>query len=56
VTYLRSSGEGSYKPEATITWKIHWTGTGANGEQTLPDGTFGGDQNVAVQEIQAVNR
>ncbi|MFF3406649.1 hypothetical protein ACFYW8_10605 [Streptomyces sp. NPDC002742] len=56
VTYLRSSGDGSYKLKATITWKIHWTGTAVNGEQSLPDGTFGAEQDVVVQEIQAVNR
>ncbi|MDR3080555.1 MAG: hypothetical protein LBV60_06440 [Streptomyces sp.] len=56
VTYLRSSGDGSYKLRATLTWKIHWTGTGVNGEKSLPDGTFGGEQDVIVQEIQAVNR
>jgi enoyl reductase len=56
VRYLRSSGDGSYKLRATITWKIHWTGTGVNGEQALPDGTFGAQQDVVVQEIQAVNR
>ncbi|MBV1936057.1 hypothetical protein KUF83_05695 [Streptomyces sp. BV286] len=56
VKYLRSSGDDSYKLQATITWKIHWTGTGVNGEQDLPDGEFGADQDVIVQEIQAVNR
>ncbi|MGW7492746.1 hypothetical protein ACWGKA_00260 [Streptomyces luteogriseus] len=56
VKYLRSSGDGSYKLQATVTWKIHWTGTGVNGEQDLPDGTFGAEQDVVVQEIQAVNR
>jgi enoyl reductase len=56
VKYLRSSGDGSYKLQATITWKIHWTGTGVQGEQLLPEGTFGADQDVVVQEIQAVNR
>jgi enoyl reductase len=56
VTYLRSSGDGSYQLKATVTWKIHWTGTGVAGEQALPDGAFGGEQDVVVQEIQAVNR
>ncbi|CAM5394097.1 hypothetical protein STENM327S_06941 [Streptomyces tendae] len=56
VKYLRSSGNGSYQLKATVTWKIHWTGTGVTGEQPLPDGDFGGEQNVVVQEIQAVNR
>ncbi|WP_327429124.1 hypothetical protein [Streptomyces sp. NBC_01236] len=56
VKYLRSSGDGSYKLKATITWKIHWTGTGVAGEQGLPEGTFGATQDVVVQEIQSVNR
>ncbi|WP_129312014.1 hypothetical protein [Streptomyces sp. L2] len=56
VTYLHSSGNGSFPLKATITWKIHWTGTGITGDQPLPDGTFGNTQDVVVQEIQAVNR
>ncbi|MFE6481338.1 hypothetical protein ACFVGN_00105 [Streptomyces sp. NPDC057757] len=56
VKYLRASGDTSYKLRATITWKIHWTGTGVNAAQSLPDGEFGADQDVVVQEIQAVNR
>jgi enoyl reductase len=56
VKYLRSSGDGSYQLKATVTWKIHWTGTGVAGEEPLPDGDFGGEQDVVVQEIQAVNR
>ncbi|MHC3468062.1 hypothetical protein ACYF6T_05045 [Streptomyces sp. 7R007] len=55
VKYLRSSGDGTYPLKATLTWKIHWTGTGGAGGD-LPDGTFGATQNVVVQEIQAVNR
>ena len=55
VQYLRSSGNGSYPLKATITWKIHWTGSDGTGDD-LPDGTFGATQPVTVQEIQAVNR
>ncbi|MGW6644579.1 hypothetical protein [Streptomyces iakyrus] len=55
VKYLRSSGDGTYPLRATVTWKITWTGTGGTGGD-LPDGTFGATQDVAVQEIQAVNR
>ncbi|MGW4875770.1 hypothetical protein ACWEPI_04305 [Streptomyces sp. NPDC004262] len=55
VKYLRSSGDGSYPLRATITWKIHWTGTGTAGGP-LDDGTFGATQDVVVQEIQSVNR
>ncbi|MET7292385.1 hypothetical protein ABZS79_09605 [Streptomyces griseoloalbus] len=55
ITYLRSSGNGTFRLQATITWDIAWTGTdGAGGD--LPDGTFGNDQAVTVQEIQSINR
>ncbi|MET9681460.1 hypothetical protein ABZY29_14685 [Streptomyces coeruleorubidus] len=55
VKYLRSSGNGTYPLQATVTWKIEWTGTGGAGGR-LPDGTFGATQDVVVQEIQSVNR
>lgn len=55
LKYLRSSGDGTYKLRATITWQIDWTGTGGAGGD-LPDGTFGTTQDITVQEIQAVNR
>ncbi|MFF7450622.1 hypothetical protein ACFZA5_31505 [Streptomyces sp. NPDC008132] len=55
LKYLRSSGDSTYKLRATITWDIAWTGTGGTGGD-LPDGTFGNEQAITVQEIQAVNR
>jgi hypothetical protein len=55
IKYLRSSGDGTYKLRATITWAVSWTGTGGTGGD-LPDGTFGTTQDITVQEIQAVNR
>ena len=55
IRYLRSSGDSTYKLRATITWEIDWTGTGGAGGD-LPNGTFGSDQAVTVQEIQSVNR
>lgn len=55
ITYLRSSGNGTYNLQATITWEIAWTGTGGAGGD-LPDGMFGDDQAVTVQEIQSINR
>ncbi|MER7349447.1 hypothetical protein ABT390_29010 [Streptomyces aurantiacus] len=55
VKYLRSSGDGSYKLNATVTWKITWTSTTEAGDR-LPDGEFGDDQNVVVKEIQSINR
>ncbi|MFJ8336689.1 hypothetical protein [Streptomyces sp. NPDC094437] len=55
VTYLRSSGDGVYHLKATVTWEITWEGS--NGERgTFPNGTFGTEQDVTVQEVQAVNR
>ncbi len=55
IRYLRSSGDSTYKLRATITWDIDWTGTGGAGGD-LPNGTFGNEQAITVQEIQAVNR
>ncbi|CAL9328106.1 hypothetical protein SUDANB96_00017 [Streptomyces sp. enrichment culture] len=55
LRYLRSSGNGTFTLKATITWDITWTGTGGAGGD-LPDGTFGNDLAVTVQEIQAINR
>jgi hypothetical protein len=55
IKYLRSSGDGTFDLQATITWEIAWTGSGGAGGD-LPDGTFENAQAVTVQEIQAVNR
>lgn len=55
LTYLRSSGNGTYALEASITWEVNWTSTTAPGGG-LPPGTFAVVQNITVQEIQAVNR
>ncbi|WML81871.1 hypothetical protein [Streptomyces sp. VNUA74] len=55
LKYLRSSGDGTFDLQATITWEIAWTGSGGAGGD-LPDGTFGTTRAVTVQEIQAVNR
>ncbi|MET9409463.1 hypothetical protein ABZX90_27410 [Streptomyces sp. NPDC002935] len=56
LKYLRSSGDGTFPLKATVTWEITWTGTGNPQPTRLPDGTFGSEQDVTVQEIQAVNR
>jgi hypothetical protein len=55
VTYLRSSGTGSYALKATLTWEITWEGAGGTGGD-LPNGTFATTTEVPVQEIQSVNR
>ncbi len=55
ITYLRASGDAPYQLKASITWEISWQGSGgAQGD--LPDGTFETTQDLAVREIQAVNR
>ncbi|OMI86995.1 hypothetical protein BSZ07_22260 [Streptomyces sp. M1013] len=55
IKYLRSSGDGTFDLQATITWEIAWTGSGGAGGD-LPDGTFENAQAVTVQEIQSINR
>ncbi|MFE8962910.1 hypothetical protein [Streptomyces iakyrus] len=55
VRYLRSSGDGTYGLEATLTWEITWDGAGGTGGG-LPNGTFATTTQVPVQEIQSVNR
>ncbi|GGV31032.1 hypothetical protein GCM10010277_14420 [Streptomyces longisporoflavus] len=55
VQYLRSSGDGSYNLRSTLTWRITWSSTTGEGGD-LPDGEFGGARQVAVEEIQSLNR
>ncbi|MFF7313030.1 hypothetical protein [Streptomyces sp. NPDC008137] len=55
VRYLRSTGDGSYPLEATLTWEISWEGSGGTGGD-LPNGTFATTTDVQVQEYQAVDR
>ncbi len=56
VTYLRASrGGGSYTLRSTLTWRASWEGSGGAGVDDLPNGEFGGRQDVTVQEIQAIN-
>ncbi|MEW2405785.1 hypothetical protein [Streptomyces griseoviridis] len=60
VTYRRSSGSGTYPFKASITWKVTWTDSadpdGPTRAPALPDGLSTVEQDVAVKEIQAVNR
>ncbi|MEU6737143.1 hypothetical protein ABZ929_28760 [Streptomyces physcomitrii] len=53
VAYLR---KGSYDLTATVTWEVSWEGTGEPGPNKLPDGSFGNEQQVVVEEVQSVNR
>ena len=55
IKYLRSSGDGTFKLQATITWEIDLD-RHRRRRRGPPDGTFGNDQDITVQEIQAVNR
>lgn len=55
VTYLRATGDHPNELKASVTWEITWEGSGGAGDD-LPDGTFGGTQDVIVQEIQSINR
>ncbi|MEU6992383.1 hypothetical protein ABZ953_17200 [Streptomyces sp. NPDC046465] len=55
VRYLRSSGDGPYELQATLTWKVSWTSTTGEGGD-LPAGEFGAAQDVLVREVQSVNR
>ena len=60
VTYRRSSGSGTYPFKASITWKVTWTDSadpdGPARQPGLPDGLSTFEQDVAVKEIQSVNR
>ncbi|MFD9813782.1 hypothetical protein [Streptomyces sp. NPDC059080] len=56
VTYRHSTAHtGPYRLKATLTWQVSWKGSGGAGG-TLPEGTFGTDIPLHVQEAQAVNR
>ncbi|MDF4250919.1 hypothetical protein [Streptomyces sp. WMMB303] len=56
VTYLQATrGGGSYTLRSTLTWSASWEGSGGAGAEDLPNGEFGGRQDVTVQEIQAIN-
>ncbi|WP_420304494.1 hypothetical protein [Streptomyces sp. MAR4 CNX-425] len=57
VKYLRSSeATGPYPFQATVTWKVSWTGTHHPEPTDLPSGTFGTPQDVTVNEIQSIVR
>ncbi|MFE7166714.1 hypothetical protein [Streptomyces sp. NPDC057616] len=55
ITYLRATNGRPYRLKASITWQISWEGSGGS-RGDLPDGTFETTQDMAVQEIQSVNR
>lgn len=62
VTYRKSSGEGTYALEASLTWEVHWTasadpdGPPEQGDPQLPEGMSSGTYDVTVKEIQTVVR
>ncbi|WP_433891428.1 hypothetical protein [Streptomyces sp. CA-111067] len=59
ITYTKATLGGSYPLKAQITWQVHWTASAdPNGPAAgqLDDGYTTATQDVAVQEIQTVNR
>ncbi|ATL29680.1 secreted protein [Streptomyces formicae] len=56
IVYGRSSGGETFPLKAALTWEISWTGTGQNAPQGMPDGTIEVTQDIAVEEVQSVNR
>ncbi|MFG3256662.1 hypothetical protein [Streptomyces sp. NPDC048172] len=56
LTYLRSTPKGeTYTLQASVVWEAAWKGSDGTSD-TLPDGTFGNEQPVTVQEVQSINR
>ncbi|QEU97416.1 hypothetical protein [Streptomyces kanamyceticus] len=56
IVYGRSSGGETFPLKAALTWEISWTGTGQAGAQPMPDGTIEVTQDIAVEEVQSINR
>ncbi|MEU6084112.1 hypothetical protein [Streptomyces sp. NPDC047108] len=60
ITYRKSSGDGTYKLQASITWKVTWTDStdpdGPAQQPPLPNGESTNQQDVTVKEVQAINR
>ncbi|MEV5979832.1 hypothetical protein [Streptomyces sp. NPDC052114] len=56
IVYRRSSAGGTFPLKAALTWEISWTGTGQNDPVGMPDGTIEVVQDIAVEEVQSVNR
>ncbi|MEH0423951.1 hypothetical protein [Streptomyces sp. B21-083] len=55
IRYLRATDGSPYRLTASITWQITWVGSDGTGGD-LPNGVFETAQDIAVQEIQSVNR
>ncbi|MFD4528090.1 hypothetical protein ACFWP7_30000 [Streptomyces sp. NPDC058470] len=55
IKYLRASSGEPYQLKTSITWEISWEGSGGS-KGDLPNGTFETTQDMAVQEIQSINR
>jgi hypothetical protein len=59
ITYRKATLGGTYPLRAEITWHVTWTPTAApqpDAGQELPTGYSDFQQDVTVEEIQAVNR
>ncbi|WP_307840404.1 hypothetical protein [Streptomyces sp. G44] len=56
IVYNRSSEGATFPLRAALTWEISWTGTGQADPVGMPDGTIEVVQDIAVEEVQSVNR
>ncbi|MEO3763302.1 hypothetical protein [Streptomyces sp. B5E4] len=60
ITYRKSSGEGTYELEASLTWNVSWNPTespdGTPVHEDFPDGQSTTEIPVTVKEIQTVVR
>ncbi|MEU5580407.1 hypothetical protein ABZ791_14625 [Streptomyces huasconensis] len=56
IIYNRSSKGAAFPLRAALTWEISWTGTGQDTAVGMPDGTIEVVQEIAVEEVQSINR
>ncbi|MFF8642488.1 hypothetical protein [Streptomyces sp. NPDC015345] len=56
IVYNRSSEGATFPLKAALTWEISWTGTGQDTPVGMPDGTIEVVQEIAVEEVQSINR
>ncbi|WP_435846099.1 hypothetical protein [Streptomyces huasconensis] len=56
IIYNRSSEGATFPLRAALTWEISWTGTDQTRPVGMPDGTIEVVQEIAVEEVQSINR
>ncbi|MFI2616418.1 hypothetical protein [Streptomyces sp. NPDC018584] len=56
IVYNRSSKGATFPLKAALTWEISWKGTGQDTPVGMPDGTIEVVQEIAVEEVQSINR